>query len=73
MKRVTNLAHELYSHVSFFLDGKDAIHRRDKNELIIEQGEYIIKPIETNIELENRVEEAETEAAFNFLLNNIRP
>lgn len=57
----------------FFLDGKDAIHRRDKNELIIEQGEYIIKPIETNIELENRVEEAETEAAFNFLLNNIRP
>ena len=70
-KRAMNLAHELFSHVAFFLYGKNTLHYSEKNEVIYKNGEYIIQPIPANTPLEIRALQAELEAILNYIKYNM--
>ncbi|MDO5394673.1 MAG: RHS repeat-associated core domain-containing protein [Bacteroidales bacterium] len=65
-RRATNLAHELYGHASFFINGKNPIHDANKTDCDVGKSGFTVFGKLTNLELENRISEVETEAKYNY-------
>lgn len=67
MKRATNLAHELYGHAIFFLEGKDSTHPMKNGYEQDDDGQWVITLTRTNEPLENKIKASVTEARGNYL------